>query len=411
MAREKKEKPPKKVKAPKKEKAPRKSRRAGQEDGQKDETLLQKLMRQAKIKGEDQEEAEPAEAPEEQQEETGKGKKKLFLLLGAILLVLAAAAVVVIFVLLPRLSGDKDPEESAEPSHEPVLYELPESFQVGGETVAAVVPVNPDGVQSAQDPWVSYTYTGMSDAGAEAEAYAGKLSSAGFSVVDEEFVRTQAPDYTAAEGTVLLAKDVAKTASPAPSASAGEGGEESDSPAPSPSPVPEEEQKDMVVKVQVDWSADTMVVTCDQAEGKVTSPAGGQAGSMTPGAAMSMSEAVDYLYSLSPSDLGLVGESMEDYHIYAKDGAVLVNEQPCMQLNIYSREENDQSNRVAGIYLMTRDGEHMYLLDEEHKSVKEIDVPPPALQQSQPEESEPVETEEPTESEQPTETDEPSQEE
>ena len=46
-----------------------------------------------------------------------------------------------------------------------------------------------------------------------------------------------------------------------------------------------------------------------------------------------------------------------------------------MRLNIYSREESDNSNNVAGIYLMSRDGQHLYLLDEEAERVTELELP------------------------------------
>lgn len=394
MAREKKEKPPKKEKAPK-----IKKERASKVKKEKDEeTLLQKLMRQAKIKGAEEEvPEETAEAAEGQEEASGGNKrKKLILLIAAAVLVLVAVAVVVIFVILPRLSGGEgEPEPSEEPSPEPVLYDLPASFEVGEETVAGLVPLLPDGVQAEKDPRVRYTYTGMTDAGAEAEAYAATLRGEGFSVVDEEFVRTEAPDYSTLEGTVLLAKNMPKkaaeadaeaSASPAPS-DASASPSESESPSPSesespsesvppsgsPSDAPAEEEKDMVLTVDLTWAEGTLTVTCDQAEGRVTSPNMPGSG-MTPGASMSMWEAEDFLRGLEPSVLGLEGDSMENYHIYAIDGAVLVNGQPCMRLNIYSREEG-QSNEVAGIYLMSRDGQHLYLLDEEAKSVKELPLP------------------------------------
>ena len=374
MAKEKKERPAKKEKPPKKERIPRSERKAKKEKGSKEETLLQKLKRQkdGKIYQE--------EAPE-------KKRSKLFLLIGAAVLLLAAVAVVVIFVILPRFSGDQDgePDESATP--EPVLYDLPESFQVGEETVGGVVPVNPDGVQAELDPRISYTYTGLSDAGAEVESYVTSLKAEKFSVVDGEFVRTDPPDYTTLEGTVLLARNIAKpesasagdtsndadgSASPAADASASPGTDQNTDP--SASPAPAEEEKDMVLTVELTWSEGTMVVVCDQAEGKVTSPRQNP-NSMTPGASMTMSEAVDYLYTLEPSALGLNGTSMDSYRIYALDGAVMVNNQPCMRLSIYSREGPDQTNEVAGIYLLTRDGAHLYQLDEAAGTVREIKLP------------------------------------
>lgn len=362
MAREKKERPPKKEKPPKKERAP-KSKKA---KGSKEETLLQKLKRQkeGKIYPDDEPVSEETPAEGQEEEAPAKKKSKLILLIGAAVLLLAAVAIVVIFVILPRLSGDGD-DEPEEPTHEQVLYDLPESFLVGEETVAGVTPVNPDGVQAELDPRVCYTYTGMSDAGAEAEAYAASLREASFSVVDPEFVRTDAPDYTTPEGTVLLARNIEKPED------ASSDGADAD---PSASPAPAEEEKDMVLTVELTWSEGTMVVVCDQAEGRVTSPPV-EVSTATPGASMTMSEAVDYLYTLDPSVLGLDGTSMDTYRIYALDGAVMVNNQPCMRLSIYSREGPDQTNEVAGIYLLSRDGAHLYLLDEAAGTVREIKLP------------------------------------
>ena len=372
MAKEKKERPPKKEKPPKKERAPKPDRKAKKEKGPKEETLLQKLKRQKDGKIYADEETVSEEAPAEGKEEAPEKKKsKLFLLIGAAVLLLAAVAVVVIFVILPRFSGGQDGEPDESVSPEPVLYDLPDSFQVGEETVVGVDPVNPDGVQAELDPRVSYTYTGLSDAGAEAEAYASNLKAEKFSVVDDAFVRTDAPDYTTPEGSVLLARNIAKTETPS---AANTGNDPDGSASPSPSAVPAEEEKDMVLTVELAWSEGTMVVVCDQAEGKVTSPPQDPA-SMMPGAAMTMSEAVDYLYTLEPSVLGLSGTSMESYRIYALDGAVMVNNQLCMRLNIYSREGPDQTNEVAGIYLLTRDGAHLYQLDETAGTVTEVKLP------------------------------------
>lgn len=376
MAKEKKERPPKKEKPPKKERPSRAERKANKAKGPKEETLLQKLKRQkeGKIYPDDETVTEEAPAEGQQEEAPAKKKSKLILLIGAVVLLLAAVAVVVFFVILPRFSGDQG-DEAGEPSDEPVLYDLPESFLVGEETVAGVIPVDPDGVQAELDPRVCYTYTGMSDAGAEAEAYAASLREESFSVVDEEFVRTNAPDYTTPEGSVLLARNIEKPEAPADTDAAASASPGDDADAdPSASPAPAEEEKDMVLTVELTWSEGTMVVVCDQAEGRVTSPPLDSIG-MTPGASMTMSEAVDFLYTLEPSVLGLSGTSMDTYRIYALDGAVMVNEQPCMRLSIYSREGPDQTNEVAGIYLLTRDAAHLYQLDEAAGTVREIKLP------------------------------------
>lgn len=350
MAKEKTEKPPKE-KRPPKEKKPKKPKKPK--------------------KGQEQPELAQENLEGQEGQETQKGKKKPILLICAAVLLVAAAAIVVIFVILPMRDKDPDAEPSPSESENIVLYDLPETYLVGEEEVKAMEPTDPNGVQSKQSVRVSYTYTGLSNAGHEASVYVSSLvQDQKFSVVDAEFVRTKAPDFTTPEGTVLLAKNIQK---PEPEA-AQEGEDASASSSVSPSPVPTEEPKDMVVTMELAWTEGVLVITGDQAEGKVTSPPEEER-PVTPGATMTMSEAVDYLYSLEPSVLGLSGDSMEDYRIYAMDGAVLVNNQPCMRLNVYSRDNPEHTNDVAGFYLLSRDGAHLYQLDEQAGKVVELERP------------------------------------
>lgn len=312
------------------------------------------------------------EVQEPQGEEAGQAKKKkrnpLMLIIPAVVLI-AAIAVVVIFVVLPKLGGGENPDDlEAEPSEEPVYYELPESFDIGEETVGAIEPVEAAGVQATRAVRICYTYTGLTDTGAEVSAYVSKLKSEGFSVVDEEFVRTSAPDYSTPEGVVLLAKNLVR-----PAAETGTGNENSEDGQPA-EPVNQEKPVDMVLTMELTWSGDTCVVVGDQAEGRVTSPPPEQQPSGG-GAAMSMREAADYLASLPPSVLELSGTSMENYRVYAQDGTVMVDGKPCLRLQVYSRDNPENTNEFAGTYLMSADGQHLYLLNEDAGTVRELEMP------------------------------------
>lgn len=318
------------------------------------------------------------QAPAEDQEgQEGKKKKKFPILLLIPIIVLVVVAGVVVFVLLPGKDNAEDPD--AEVSVEPEPPSLPPEYQVGDEVVAGMT-LGADESEAKAIPakTVVYTYTDLVDAGKAAETYAGQLSSADprFYVVDEEFIRTDRPDFSAKEGTLLMARNiVVETPTPSPEPEESPEGSEDDAdasaqpdPSPTPSAEPVEEPPGMVLMVKMEWSEGQCKVTADQVEGKVTSRPSSQ---QTPGGGgMGQHAAKDYLESLTPGQLGLEGESMEDYEVMIVDGIVLVNDEPCTRLNIY-----DKDMVIMGSYLIARDGQHMYLLDPLDGGVTELDMP------------------------------------
>lgn len=275
----------------------------------------------------------------------GKKKNPIKMLLP--LVVIIAAAVIVFTTVL----GKKTEEEPTGP-------QLPEEYLVGEVSVPAMaVAEEEDAVQADKHKTVVYTYSGLKDAGSAAEGYVGQLVGATprFSVVDEEFVRTDRPDFTAPEGMVLLARDLPVEAPPAASAAPeGEDGEAQPSAEPLPEPTP------MVLTVRVEWSEGTCVITADEAEGTVTSPP-------TPprpsgGGGMGQRDAQDYVAGMSTEKLGLPGASMEEYEVMAMDGIVMVNGVGCTRVNVYQSVASG-SNNFMGSYLVSLDGQHVYRVD------------------------------------------------
>ncbi len=247
--------------------------------------------------------------------------------------------------------GKKDEEEDPEDGEE-AGSELLAEYTVGDQTVAAL-STEESGV--SVDTLVTYTYSGLSDTGKAAAGYASQLQGeeSGFSIVDEEYVRCDGPDYTQPEGQVLLAKNIEASA-----AAEGGGGGESAAPA---APV------NQVLYVRISWDEEACTVAADTAEGRVTSPP-------PPPAGMSLVEAQDYLAGLSPAVLGLTGESMEEYTIYTMNGAVLVDGNPCIRMNVYSSDNPQHTNELAACFLMNGNGTHLYRLDPETNTVEELDV-------------------------------------
>lgn len=324
-----------------------------------------------KGKGAKQGEAQPAEGQE------AAAKKKLnpiFLIIS--LVVIAAAAAIVVFVVLPRFRGEDAPPEPT-PTVEPQPPELPEELKVGEELSVVGMALGGDesGAEAVLAKTITYTYINLNDAGKAAETYVGQLSQAeeSFSVVDEEFVLTDRPDFTAPEGSVIMARNLPlpkpeetpeeeggepEESEPEP----GESGEPEESPEPTPTPTPEpvEPPERMVLTVRIKWSEGQCVVTADEEAGMVTSP---PRDNVPSGEAVTMRGAVDRLKAMSPAELGLPGESMDAYEVLAVDGVAMVDGAACIRVHVYSEENSAQSSEFMGSFLMSIDGRHLYRVD------------------------------------------------
>lgn len=236
--------------------------------------------------------------------------------------------------LLAGCGGDK--EEEGETGSE-----LPTEYSVGEGSVAALSLA--EGSSAALRTVTTYRYEGLENAGSTVSSYVKQLGGeeSGFSVVDEEYVVADSPDFTQPEGQVLLAKNL-------------EGTEEA--------PV-----ENRLIYVRITWSEDSCTVEADEADGQVTTPP-------PPPSGMTLIEAQDYLSSLSPAALGLSGESMKEYSIYTMNGAVLVDGNPCVRLNVYSNDNDQHTNELVGCFLMNGNGTHLYRLDPESNTVEELDI-------------------------------------
>ena len=322
-----------------------------------------------------------------QEQEQGK-KKKLplpFLLIS--LVVIVAAAVIVFLFVLPKLRGeDPDVIESVEPSPPVLPTELP----VGDNTVPGMVLGSDEYLaQAVLAKTITYTYTDLTDAGKVAETYVGQLKTAEtkFSLVDEEFVRLKdEPDFTAAEGMVLMARNLPKpepetTPEPEPTPEEDEEGKESGAPeesaAPSEEPSPEptasaepvEEPPDMVLTVRITWSPGKCVVTADEEEGRVTSPPSSGAAQHP----VTQRGAAQVLKRLDPAMLGLPGQSMEGYEVIPMDGTELVDGLTAIRMHVYSDDNASGTNDFMGSYLMTIDGDHLYRVDPNTDAIIEVE--------------------------------------
>lgn len=313
------------------------------------------------------------------QEEDGKGKKKSNKKVLLVIPVVAAIAVVAYFVVLPKLFP-KEPEATAEP--EPI--DAPTAYQLGATAIPALpafgevlvyqeeqVPpsgneVNPSNLSAntgeeadgeadneASEPEevtaVTYRYEGFIDPHALAVSYAELMltEDSGFSFVNEELVRLKEeefPDLEAASGKAFFARNALA-----------------------------EEDQGKALTVELMWTESICRITLDTPEGRVKDPPPPPSPVPSGATGMTAVEAMDFFNSIDPADLGLSGSSMDDYTVYAMDGVVLIDGIPCMSMNVY-QEGRVGANEIAGQYFISSDGQHIYQLDLEANTVKELDA-------------------------------------
>lgn len=87
---------------------------------------------------------------------------------------------------------------------------------------------------------------------------------------------------------------------------------------------------------------------------------------------LTMSESVDYMQTLTPGQLGLEGDSMDDYEMLPSEGLILVDGEPCTEIMVYRRDPKTGTNVFQGSYLLDRSGSSLYRLDRDNNAVTEL---------------------------------------
>ena len=84
-------------------------------------------------------------------------------------------------------------------------------------------------------------------------------------------------------------------------------------------------------------------------------------------------QVMEFIESLSPSLLGLEGEDMSDYEMFASDNVSIIDGIYCTQVRVYSKNPSAGTNDIEGIYFVTRgNARHLYRYDEFTETVTEI---------------------------------------
>ena len=229
---------------------------------------------------------------------------------------------------------DSSPEESAENLSE----------TTGGESEEGTADGASSEGESAVEPREAYTYTYEGVPAAALARYAEALTAEdqGFTAVDMERVPlAELPPFDTEEGGVIFVR----------------GGME----------------ENTIFLLDINWAEGVCTVAVRCPEGELKSGQGSsEEGAETEDASqiMTLVETMDYVRSLRPSDLGLPGESMSEYHLLPVQGSPLVDGAVCRQVNIYQEDPTTATNNFIGSYLIGIN--KIFRLDPVENTVEQI---------------------------------------
>ena len=268
-----------------------------------------------------------------------KGKKKLLLI--PIALVLVAAVAAVILLVLPRfginLLGEKEPEQQVE---EKIPKKGVEAYTVGEDTVASLDTVleegegellalrtTPEKSKAEEEGRLTYIYE-VNGPAAIVNRYLDLVlgEELGFSLADENYViQEERPELVDEEGALMVAK-----------ASVVEG---------------------KVFQLAIGWSQenDMLAVRVSTPEAQLRMPEKEE----QPKPA-SLSEQLDTIQTMHPSELGLEGRSMDQYEVLSTAGFVKVDDILCRRFTIYEKTGDDKRGDIVKIVYFSGDQQHMF---------------------------------------------------
>lgn len=268
-----------------------------------------------------------------------KGKKKLLLIPVALILVAALAAAVVLFV-LPRfginLLGEKEQEQQIE---EPIPKKGVEAYTVGEDSVASLDTILVEGEgellamrttpeqSKAEEGRRTYIYE-VNGAAAIVNRYLDLVlgGEVGFSLVDENYVmQEERPELIDEEGALMVAKT-----------SAVEG---------------------KVFQMAIGWSQenDMLAVRVSAPEAQLRKPE-----KVEPPQPASLSEQMDTIRTMNPSEFDLPGRSMDQYEVLSTTGFVKVDDILCRRFTIYEKKGDGKRGDIVKVIYFSGDQQHIF---------------------------------------------------
>lgn len=161
--------------------------------------------------------------------------------------------------------------------------------------------------------------------------------------VNDNFEEVELPDFNAETGSAHLARATGK--------------------------------ENELISIRAEWTPTRCAVTVGMAHGVIKElppkENNGSAFGSPYVSPMTELEAIDYVASLTPSQLGLEGASMEEYDVYSMTGSVMVNDEPCMQIRVFSKDNPAGTNAVEAFYLIDSMGT-LYRIEESTGEISKV---------------------------------------
>lgn len=304
-----------------------------------------------------------AKAPKAPKDPSEKKKiPKIFFIILPVILLLAVAFVVVYMVFF-RAPSAKDEIDK--------IAKMTDIYKVGSDEIVSLESVVDEGMvrrTSVETPIVdeetgeaeqtefTYHYREVNDTPSElAEDYIDILlgEEQGFTLTDKDHHELkEAPDMTAAIGSVYLAKTSLDSAAPAE-----EGGEDA-------AAADGEAAVEKLAQVVVAWSEYALAVQVSQVEGTILPPVEEPDPSEIQREPLALKAQLEYFNNLDPAKLGLPGDFMSEYRVYPVDGLVRVSGEPCRVLNVYLMDLPAESNTFMGTFYLSTDNSKVFKLDD-----------------------------------------------
>lgn len=213
-----------------------------------------------------------------------------------------------------------------------------------GEAVLASIDAPTDvAVNEGLEVARTYHYRKMDDPAALAARYVQLLRSSenGFQVLDSENRQNpNEPDMEVLAGSVILGKAAAEN----------------------------EAEGDRIFRVVVGWSEYAVAVQLTYIDGKILPPPVEEEPEEA-SQPKAMTEQLEYFNGLNPEKLGLVGDDMNDYTVYPRQGWVLVDDIPCREMDVYLENIADGSNVFKGAYFLSNDLSRLFMRTEDNRIV------------------------------------------
>ena len=273
-----------------------------------------------------------------------KVKQKVIMLLGAVAAVVLCAVLAMTFLKKDKLTP---PEEYVLGEERTAALEVPEETEVKADGLPKEKDEKKkkDDEEEEEEPEeptlpedITYTYLGLTDTGDLVQTYVesqieADAEAGGFTVLDDGFAEVDLPDFTAAEGSVLLGREAT--------------------------------MEKYLFLLRLSWSEEECEAVLSLMPGSME---------VEPTVGLGMMEALDFFTSFTPSQLQLEGSSMAEYEVYLLSGAAMVDGHPCMKMEV-CKGTDVETNETVGLYLVSSDGSHIYRLPPGGTQVIELDLP------------------------------------